>query len=206
MSLDLGKNPITLLDMGANVVPKAQHLYQYGVMGSVYAHDCLGKESPRIALLNIGEESTKGTDLLREAHAQLYGSKLNFIGNVEPGEIFDGKADVIVTDGFTGNVILKLLEGFAGYLLKLVKHELAAHQVQWAPEALARVQRDIDYSEYGGALLLGVAGIVVIGHGRSHGRAVANALSLAARTLDANVCQDIVLGLEAEGGSDPSPS
>jgi glycerol-3-phosphate acyltransferase PlsX len=206
VSLDLGKNPITLLDMGANVVPKAQHLYQYGVMGSVYAHDCLGKESPRIALLNIGEESTKGTDLLRDAHAQLESSKLNFIGNLEPGEIFEGKADVVVTDGFTGNAMLKLMEGFAAYLLRLVKHELVAHQVQLAPEALLRVQRDIDYSEYGGALLLGVAGIVVIGHGRSHGRAVANALSLAARTLDANVCQDIVTGLESEAAAHPDPA
>ncbi len=206
VSLELGNCPVTLIDMGANIVPKPQHLYQYGVMGSVYSHDCMGKAEPRVALLNIGEEATKGTDLLRETHTLFLGSKLNFIGNLEPGEIFAGKVDVIVTDGFTGNAMLKLMEGLAAYLLNLVKHELAAHKVQWGPEALVRVQRGIDYSEYGGALLLGVAGVVVIGHGRSDARAVANALSVAARTLDANVSQDIVAGLEAEGGACLAPS
>jgi glycerol-3-phosphate acyltransferase PlsX len=199
VTLNLGGRPITILDMGANVVPKAQHLYQYGVMGAVYAKDCLETEAPRVALLNIGEESSKGTDLLRDTHALFEASKLRFVGNLEPGELFDGKADVVVTDGFTGNVMLKLLEGFAGYLLALVQQELTAHKVQWGPEALARVQRSADYSEYGGALLLGVSGIVVIGHGRSKARAVANALHLAARSIDSGVCQDIVAGLETEG-------
>ena len=124
----------------------------------------------------------------------------------KPGELFHGKADVVVTDGFTGNAMLKLMEGFAGYMLHLVLQELIAHKVQWGPEALVRVQREIDYSEYGGALLLGVSGVVVIGHGRSNARAVANALRLAARTLDSNLCDDIVSGLEADGGGPAGPA
>lgn len=206
VTLDLTGQPVTLLDMGANVAPKPQHLAQYGVMGAVYTQDCLGKERPRVGLLNIGEEATKGTDVLREAHALLSQTDLDFVGNVEGGDIFRGKAEVVVTDGFTGNVVLKLLEDFSTFMLQLVLHELRSHDVLWGPEALARVRKNIDYSEYGGALLLGVAGVVVIGHGRSDARAVANALSLAARAIDARVNADIVKGLEVSasaGAEDP---
>jgi len=197
VTLDLTGQPVTLIDMGANIVPKPQHLYQYGVMGAVYMRDCLGTAKPRVALLNIGEESSKGTEVLREAHALLEESSLEFVGNIEGGDLFQGIADVVVSDGFTGNVVLKLMEGFAGFMLGLVLRELKAHDVTWGPEALARVERNIDYSAYGGALLLGVSGIVVIGHGRSGAQAVANAISLAARTLDAGVNEDIVRGLES---------
>ena len=173
-------------------------------MASIYVTDVLKIANPRVALLNIGEESSKGTDLLKSTHEILASSDLNFVGNMEGGDIFHNVTDVVVTDGFTGNVVLKLLENFAAFMMKLVLGELKAHDVQWGPEALAKVNKNIDYSEYGGALLLGVNGVVVIGHGRSDARAVANALGLAASALDASVNADIVQGLarvrsDAEG-------
>lgn len=204
VTLDLTGHPVTLLDMGANTVPKPQHLFQYGVMAAAYMRDCLGIADPRVGLLNIGEEASKGTGLLIEAHELLSASNLRFVGNIEGGDIFRGAADVVVTDGFTGNVVLKLLEGFAGFLMGLVAKQLTAHDVKWGPEALAEVKRDIDYSEYGGALLLGVSGAVVIGHGRSDAQAVSNALSLAARALDADVNDDIVRALQEGSTAEPS--
>ena len=195
VTLDLTGRPVTILDMGANIAPKPQDLYEYAVMGDVYARGCLGVAEPRVGLLNIGEEQAKGTDLLREAHGLLAGAGLAFVGNVEGGDIFKDRADVVVTDGFTGNVVLKLLEDFAAFMMKLVLQELTAHEVQWGPEALQRVKKHIDYSEYGGALLLGVDGVVVIGHGRSDANAVANAIGVAARELDADVNAAIVEGL-----------
>lgn len=197
VTLELTGKPVILLDMGANVAPKPEHLLQYGHMGAALARDVLGLEQQRVGLLNIGEEASKGTDLLREAHGQLTASTLDFQGNIEGGDIFKGGLDVVVTDGFTGNVVLKLLEEFSGFMLRMVLGELQGHGAQWGPEALGNVQKAIDYSEYGGALLLGVNGVVVIGHGRSDGRAVANALDLARRALDANVNERIVQGLGA---------
>ena len=135
-------------------------------------------------------------DSLREAHGLLTESELNFIGNIEGGDIFKGVADVVVTDGFTGNVVLKLLEDFSGFMLQLVMGELQTHGAHWGQEALGNVRKRIDYSEYGGALLLGVNGIVVIGHGRSDASAVCNALNLAQRALDADVNGHIVRGLK----------
>lgn len=187
---------MTLLDMGANIDPKPEHLLQYGLMGAVYARDCLGVEAPRIGLLNIGEERSKGTALLKETHELLEASSLDFVGNVEGGDLFHEKADVVVTDGFTGNVVLKLLENYSALMVELVLGELKAHGVDWDPAALSSLERKIDYSETGGALLLGVAGVVVIGHGRSDANAVANALSLAGRALDAEVNDSIVEGVE----------
>lgn len=198
VTLRITDEPLTILDMGANVAPKAQHLRQYGVMGSVFLEDVLGIQDPRVGLLNIGEEEKKGTDLLKEAHSLLAQSPIEFVGNVEPSEIFSGGVHVVVTDGFTGNVVLKLLEGFAGILLELVGKELAAHGADWSREALGSLKRRVDYAEYGGALLLGVDGIVVIGHGRSDARAVSNALALAARAMDRGVNDHIVRGISRE--------
>ncbi len=206
VTLELSGDPVTILDMGANIAPKPEHLYQYAVMGSVFSRDCLAshKERPRVGLLNIGHESSKGTDLLKETHALLSASPLNFIGNVESGDVFKDVADVVVTDGFTGNVVLKLLEEFAGFMLKLVMGELSQHSAAWGPEALGNVRRRIDYAEYGGAMLLGVKGVVVIGHGRSDAAAVSNAIGLAARALAADVNQDIVSGVTGAFAS-PAP-
>jgi glycerol-3-phosphate acyltransferase PlsX len=198
VTMELTRHPVTMIDMGANVAPKAEHLLQYGVMGSVYMRDCLGSAEPRVGLLNIGQEPSKGTGLSREAFGLLNGAEtLQFVGNLEAGDIFQDRVEVVVTDGFTGNVALKLMEGLSGFLLHLVEGQLNDHGVRWAPEVLAAVRHSVDYAEYGGALLLGVNGICVIGHGRSDAKAVANALSLAARALDADVNGDIVRGLEA---------
>jgi glycerol-3-phosphate acyltransferase PlsX len=197
VTLNLTGRPVTLLDMGANVGSKPADLAQNALMGSVYSRDCLGVENPRVALLNIGEEPGKGTELLKEAYPLLERSSVNFVGNIEGHDLFGDAADVVVTDGFTGNVVLKLLESFSVFMLGLVLKELKAHQVQWAPEALAHIKTKIDYAEYGGALLLGVRGIVVKGHGRSDAAAVANALGQAALALDARVNEHIVRGLEA---------
>jgi glycerol-3-phosphate acyltransferase PlsX len=201
VTLDLTGHPCTLIDMGANISPKPLHLRQYARMGAVYMKDCLGTENPRVGLLNIGEESSKGTDLLKESHALLAASDLNFVGNVEGTDVFLNKADVVVADGFTGNVVLKLLEGFSGFMLQLVLGELKRHDVQWSADALKNVRKNIDYAEYGGALLLGVAGIVVIGHGKSDGGAFANALGCAARALDADVNAHIVAGVRAQAAT-----
>jgi glycerol-3-phosphate acyltransferase PlsX len=189
--------PVTVLDMGANVVPKPAHLLHYALMGSTLARDIDGIENPRVGLLNIGEEASKGTDLLRAAHELLSASHLNFVGNVEAGEIFGEDVDVVVTDGFTGNVFLKTLEGLSSFMLTQVTHQLDAHQAGWSAEVLADLRHHVDYSEYGGALLLGVNGVVVIGHGRSDARAVANAIRQAARALDVDVNAHIVRALAA---------
>lgn len=197
VTLNLTGRPVTLLDMGANIASKPADLAQNALMGSVYSRDCLGVANPRVALLNIGEEPGKGTELLKEAYPLLQQAPVNFVGNIEGHDLFGDAADVVVTDGFTGNVVLKLLESFSMFMLGLVLKELRAHQVQWAPEALKHIKTKIDYAEYGGALLLGVRGIVVKGHGRSDAAAVANALGQAARALDARVNEHIVKGLEA---------
>jgi len=187
--------PVTVLDMGANVVPKPAHLLHYALMGSTLASDVDGIKNPRVGLLNIGEEATKGTDLLRAAHELLSESSLNFVGNVEAGEIFGKDVDVVVTDGFTGNVFLKTLEGLSSFMLTQVTQQLDAHQAGWGADVLADLRHHVDYSEYGGALLLGVKGVVIIGHGRSDARAVANAIRQAARALDVDVNAHIVRAL-----------
>ncbi|HVS17272.1 MAG TPA: phosphate acyltransferase PlsX [Planctomycetota bacterium] len=197
VTLNLTGRPVTLLDMGANGGSKPSDLAQNALMGSVYSRDCLGVAEPRVALLNIGAEPGKGTELLKEAYPLLEAAPVNFVGNIEGHDLFGEVADVVVTDGFTGNVVLKLLESFSVFMLGLVLKELKSHQVQWAPEALAHIKTKIDYAEYGGALLLGVRGIVVKGHGRSDSGAVANALGQAAAALDARVNEHIVKGLEA---------
>jgi glycerol-3-phosphate acyltransferase PlsX len=197
VAMGLAGKPLALIDMGANIAPKPSDLYQYAVMGSVLAERTLGVARPRVALLNVGEEPGKGTDLLKEAFGLLETGGLCFVGNVEGRDLFLDKADVIVTDGFTGNVVLKLTEELAGFMLRLVVKELKLHQAAWANEALADIQEQIDYAQYGGALLLGVRGIVVIGHGRSDEVAVANALWQAARALDSGVNASIVAGLGA---------
>lgn len=205
VTLDLTGRPLTLLDMGANIAPKPEHLVQNAIMAAAYVRSVLGIQGPRVGLMNVGEEKSKGTDLLKQTHALLAeqgGSDFVFVGNLEGGDLFHEKADIVVTDGFTGNVILKLLEHFAGFMMKLMMGELGKHPLlrehgDWADEALVPVKKAIDYSEYGGALLLGVSGVVVIGHGRSDARAVANALGLAASALDGDVNGDIVSGLES---------
>lgn len=175
-----------LLDAGATVECRAAHLLQFGHMGAMYARVGLGVERPRIGLLSIGEEETKGNDLTREAHQLLKASALSFVGNVEARQIFSGDADVIVCDGFTGNVALKLSEGLVEMVESLLGHELQStfsSQVGslLSQRAFRRFRKRVDYSEFGGAPLLGVAGLCIVGHGRSSAKAVRNAVVMASR-------------------------
>lgn len=198
VTLMMTGRPLTLLDLGANVQPKPAHLEQYGIMGAAYARACLGCSSPRVGLLNVGEEETKGTDVLKEAHRLLRDSGIDFAGNIEGNDIFEHRVDVVVTDGFTGNVVLKLLEQYSTFLLGLIGRELARSGIDLPTDAVQGIRRQIDYAEYGGALLLGAAGVVVIGHGRSDARAVANALGQAVRALEADVNGAIVRAIDAQ--------
>ena len=178
--------PALLLDVGASVECRPQHLLQFGVMGRAYAHVAFGLETPRVGLLSIGEEATKGNDLTREAHRLLKSSALSFVGNVEARDLYSGVADVIVCDGFTGNVALKVSEGLVDVVEALLREELSSTITMrvgsmLTRRALRRFRRRVDYSEYGGAPLLGVAGITIVGHGRSSAKAVRNAVALAYR-------------------------
>ncbi len=171
--------PAVLLDAGANAECRPQHLLQFGIMGAMHARLALGIERPRVALLSIGEEETKGNDLTRDAHRLLKAAPLNFIGNIEGREIYSGDADVVVCDGFTGNIVLKTSEGLVEVLDAVLGEAL--RDVPAGREPFEQFRRRMDYSEYGGALLLGVAGLVVVGHGRSSPVAVQNAIGMAAR-------------------------
>ena len=175
-----------LLDAGATVECRPQHLLQFGMMGSTYAHVALGIERPRVGLLSIGEEESKGTEVTREAHRLLKQAPLHFVGNVEARGIFGGEADVVVADGFTGNVALKLSEGVVEMVEDLLREELQStfsSQMGYllSQRAFRRFRKRVDYSEYGGAPLLGTAGVVVVGHGRSSIKAIRNAVAQAAR-------------------------
>jgi phosphate acyltransferase len=173
-----------LIDVGANVDSKPSHLVQFAVMGEIYYRAIFGTRRPKIALLSIGEEEMKGNELTREAHSRLKSSSLNFTGNVEGREIFSGAVDVIVCDGFIGNVALKISEGVAqhiGTMLKEALQSTISSQVGYvlARKAFKDFRRKIDYSEYGGAPLLGVKGVTVIGHGSSNALAIKNAIRVA---------------------------
>src|SRR5213082_44181 len=158
------RRPAILLDVGASVECRPQHLLQFAIMGSVYARVAFGLENPRVGLLSIGEEATKGNELTREAHRLLRMSPLAFIGNVEARDVYSGNADVIVCDGFTGNVALKISEGLVDVVESLLSDELSSTITMrvgslLTRRALRRFKRRVDYSEYGGAPLLGLAGV-----------------------------------------------
>lgn len=174
-----------LCDAGANIHAKPHHLYEYAVMASLYAERLLGVERPRVALLSIGEESLKGTELVCQAHELLKADdSIRFVGNLEGRDLFNGLCDVVVCDGFVGNIVLKLAEGLAEGLFKTIAAELNdvdAEVSKHYSEVLARVYSRHDYSEYGGAPLLGVDGTCIICHGRSTERAIRNAIVSASR-------------------------
>jgi glycerol-3-phosphate acyltransferase PlsX len=191
------KGASLILDVGANSDCKASHLQQFAIMGSVYASQVKGIEQPRVALLSIGEEDIKGNDLTKESFKLLQQSDLNFIGNVEGHGIFAGDADVIVTDGFTGNVVLKTGESVYEYISGALREWFSRSLRTRAGYLLSRpVFRDLkakmDYAEYGGALLLGVKAVTIICHGRSQPKAIMNALRLARDFCVAGLNQRIV--------------
>ncbi len=185
-----------LLDVGANVDSRPQHLVQFAVMGENYYRAIFGTRRPRIGLLSIGEEETKGNELVRETFERLKKTPLNFAGNVEGKDIFSGNVDVIVCDGFIGNIALKISEGvaqhIAGMLKKALKSTLASQfGALLSRGAFQQFKRQIDYSEYGGAPLLGVRGVTIIGHGRSNANAVKNAIRVATEMVRSKVTEEI---------------
>jgi phosphate acyltransferase len=186
------RGPSILVDAGANADARPEHLLQFAYMGSIFAEEVLGLASPTVRLLSIGEEEGKGNALTREAHALLEASDLRFAGNAESRDLLDGAGDVVVTDGFTGNVALKLLEGTISSLLDALREEVGATLRGRVGGLLIRpaargLRRRLDPETYGGAYLLGLRGLAVIAHGNSSRVAVANAIRLAARGADRDV-------------------
>jgi glycerol-3-phosphate acyltransferase PlsX len=185
-----------LVDVGANVDSRPAHLVQFAVMGEIYYRAIFGTRRPKVALLSIGEEEMKGNELTREAHIRLKQSTLNFVGNVEGREIFGGAVDVIVCDGFIGNVALKISEGVAQHIVGLLKDALQSTLSSQVGYVLSRkayktFRKKIDYSEYGGAPLLGVKGVTVIGHGSSNAHAIKNAIRVATELVRGGVNERI---------------
>lgn len=196
--LPLFSGPAVLIDAGANVDCRPSHLLQFGVLGGAFARVVLGIERPRVGLLNIGEEPTKGNEVAQEAHRLMARRLEGFVGNVEGKDVFAGGCDVVVCDGFVGNVLLKALEGFASALMGEIRRA-ALESVRGRlgglllKPALAGLRERLDYRSYGGAFLVGVKGVVVVAHGRSDPHAMANAVRLAAR----GVRQRLVAVMEA---------
>jgi glycerol-3-phosphate acyltransferase PlsX len=173
-----------VIDMGANISVKPKHIYAYAVMASAYSELVLGTKNPRVGLLNVGEEEVKGPEVLQEAYALLLEAPINFVGNVEGGDIFNGTCDVVVCDGFVGNAVLKASEAVAyamGGILRDAIHSSWLNKIGalLAQNAIKRLRNKANYEQYGGAPLLGVNGICIIGHGRSNPTAVKNALRVA---------------------------
>jgi glycerol-3-phosphate acyltransferase PlsX len=183
-----------VLDIGANADCKPEYLVQFAIMGALYAEKALGKVNPRVGLISNGEEAGKGNELVKETYPLLAGSGLNFIGNVEGKELFGGQVDVAVTDGFTGNILLKSSEAVAKLLVDMLKQELTSSLRTSIGAALARpafngIKKMMDPAEVGAAPLLGVDGLVFIGHGRSDKRALVNAIRVARQAVDADLLQ-----------------
>lgn len=194
------KGPCTLVDCGANVHCQPEDLFIYGLMAAEAMEGMLGIKRPRVGILNIGEEAEKGNPLTQRTHELFSSSNLNFIGNVEGNVLFEGAADVVVCEGFVGNVVLKVSEGLGHVLTTMFKDEVLRHGGAAAGPLLKQVLGTIaartDYAEYGGAPLLGVNGLMIICHGRSDARAIANALKVARRFIDTDVNRHIVEGLQ----------
>jgi len=201
------KSQTFLLDVGANVDCKPIHLLQFAVMGEAYARYVLGEENPRVGLLNIGEEEGKGNELTKEAYLLLKEAKergLNFVGNAEGRDIYSGNFDVIVCDGFVGNVALKLSESLAGILAKILKEEIEKHFISrlgavTLKPAIRTFKRRIDYAEWGGAPLLGVKAPVIISHGSSNAKAIKNAIKTATRFARTHLNEHIEENIEKYG-------
>lgn len=190
-----------VIDVGANIACKPIHLFQYGLMASIYSKYILGIENPKVGILNIGEEDAKGNDLVKETFALLSCSHLNFVGSVEGREIFDNKADVVVCEGFVGNILLKFAEGLAMNILATIKAE--AMKSFWTKlglglckSALLPLKNKMDFAEYGGAPLLGVNGVCIICHGRSDSKAINNAIRLALQLSNNEVNEHIISEIE----------
>ncbi|HEV3238384.1 MAG TPA: phosphate acyltransferase PlsX [Gemmataceae bacterium] len=202
MSMPTAKGPCVMIDVGANISPKPEHLYQYGVMGSIFSRHIYQREKPTIGLMNVGSEEAKGHDLAKETHALFNASSLRsqFIGNIEGRDIHKGIADVVVCDGFVGNVVLKCCEGVFEFVMKMVGHELSKtlqNEKQLALQAIQNLVNRYDYHEHGGAPLLGIDGICIICHGSSGDRAIKSALGVASRYASSRLNDAIVRELDS---------
>src|SRR5215470_17124838 len=191
-----------LLDVGANVDSKPEHLLQFAVMGEIYYRATFGSRRPRVGLLSVGEEEIKGNVLTREVYTLLKKSPVHFVGNVEGGDLFSGTVDVIVCDGFVGNIALKICEGLAVSIFDSLKKSMKGSLLSQVGAKLSQgafkgLKKKIDYTEYGGAPLLGVRGVCVIGHGRSNANAVKNAIRVAAGLSRARINEKIEQELSA---------
>jgi glycerol-3-phosphate acyltransferase PlsX len=208
--------PVLLLDVGAQTDCKTEYLLQFAQMGAIYAERAMGIPNPRVGIVSNGEEADKGSMLVRDTYPLLRASGLNFVGNVEGKDVTKGMADVVVTDGFTGNVMVKLTEGLVSFLVKYLKGELTGRGLNKLALALMipglvltlpglllltptlkRIARRVDYAEYGGAPLLGVDGVVIIAHGRSNAKAIKNAIRQAKQAVEGDMIAAIKDGLAA---------
>lgn len=199
-TLDGGK---LVLDVGANPDAKPEHLVQYAKMGSIYAKHIMGIANPRVALLNIGTEESKGNELTQQTYPLLQASSLNFTGNIEGRDVPYGLADVVVCDGFVGNVVLKTAEGLAGALFELIKEKITSNPVRKlgalaVKPGLKEIARMMDYAEYGGSPLLGVKGISIVCHGSSKEKAIFNGIRVAGECAEAGLTELIAHEMAAE--------
>ena len=187
---------VTICDVGANIACKPIHLYQYGVMASVYSKHLLGIENPRVGLMSIGSEDAKGNELVKKTRELMKSdSRMNFIGNIEGRDIFRGACEVVIAEGFVGNVILKLTEGLVDGLFRAIKDELMEEKLRLAMKfkpVMKRIYKKYDYNEYGGALLLGINGTAIICHGSSQSRTIKNAI-LASKTFYTKKINDKII-------------
>ena len=186
--IPLPSHPVVLLDVGANIDCKPLHLFDFGIMGSIYAREIFGRRSPRVGLLTIGSEDTKGNDQTLAAHKLLADSALNFVGNVEGGDIFTGKVDVVVCDGFVGNIVLKFAEGMASFFIQHLKGQLSRNMLTALTAipvmpVMRDMKRQLDSPEMGGAPLLGLNGSCIVSHGASCSKAIKNAIYRAAECV-----------------------
>lgn len=196
LTIPTKKGVSVIIDVGANIDCKPLHFLQYGIMASIYSRLVLNKNNPTVGLLNIGEEASKGGGMMKKMHALFSASPLNFTGNLEARELTKGTCDCIVCDGFVGNIALKVLEGSAELLGKMLLETMQKGirgklSLLLAKDSLRAFKRSIDYAEYGGAPLLGVDGIVIIGHGRSNSLAVKNAIKVAVGELRRDLTAEI---------------
>jgi len=205
------KDKAVLIDVGANPDCKAQHLYQFGIMGAIYAKIVHKKANPKIGLLSIGEESSKGNEVTVNTHKLFSHSSVNFFGNIEGRDILNGKCDVIVCDGFVGNIMLKFAESVGGFFRSQAKHQVGKNLISnlgafLMRPVMRRVREKLDYSEYGGAPLLGIDGICIISHGGSSPKAIKNAVGVAAIMAADKINEKIKSELYKSGRSDLSNS
>lgn len=197
--------PIVMCDVGANITPKAHHLLQYGIMASAYARHILGVGKARVGLMSVGQEDLKGTTLVKQAHEMMrHCDRINFVGNVEGRDLFRGGCDVVICDGFTGNIALKLTEGLAEGLVKTIQKEIELASPELSESfrpVVKRVWANHDYAEYGGAPLLGVNGVCIICHGSSTHVAIRNAVRVASEYLERDLNSIIAADLAEEAAA-----